>query len=138
MSLERLVHFIPRLFEIHVCYESVVLRGMFTVHTLQKDLIYLQLIIGKLTILLIIKYGSLLHNVIKLFEVVTELSFVNFNDDRTVLFMCQFGFSTGKNFSVTEVSFGGQKCPFFFGDDRSVLLCEIFGQKCPFPFLKTS
>ena len=43
-------------------------------------------------------------------------------------------------FWVTEVSFlkqkcplGGQNCPFFLADDRSVLFTGFFGQECPFP-----
>ena len=77
----------------------------------------------------------LVEILILLIQVVTELSFYNFYSDRTVLSATQSFFWAERNFSVTEMSFGGQNCPFFWDDDRSVLFGENFGQECPFPFL---
>ena len=62
------------------------------------------------------------------------------SDDRTVLFHFSKRSLAWAYFWVTEVSFlkqkcpmGGQNCPFFLADDRSVLFTVFFGQECPFP-----
>ena len=82
-----------------------------------------------------------LTNGITIIETFKSIMIFLFNiDDRTVLFHISKWFLAWANFGGTEVSFlrqkcpmGGQNCPFFLADDRSVLFTVFFGQECPFP-----
>ena len=82
-----------------------------------------------------------LTNGITIIETFKSIMIFLFNiDDRTVLFHISKWFLAWAIFGGTEVSFlrqkcpmGGQNCPFFFADDRSVLFTVFFGQECPFP-----
>ena len=83
-----------------------------------------------------------LTNGITIIETFKSIMIFLFNiDDRTVLFHIPKWFLAWSIFGGTEVSFlrqkcpmGGQNCPFFLADDRSVLFTVFFGQECPFPF----